>query len=89
MHPRSGIQALYDATGELVVKVEEYYVPPRRLWFSDVEKTNIVDEKLDYQRKVLSWAWGDQISENYQYDEKGKLSNVIIAGYINQTYFRG
>ena len=89
MHPRSGIQALYDAKGELVVKAEEYYVPPRRLWFSDVEKTNIVDEKLDYQRKVVSWAWGDQVSENYQYDEKGKLSNVIIAGYINQTYFRG
>ena len=28
-------------------------------------------------------------SEQYQYDEQGKMSNVIIAGYINQTYLRG
>ena len=32
----------------------------RRLWFSDMEKTNIVDEKFDYQRKLVTWAWGDQ-----------------------------
>ena len=75
--------------GEVLVKVEEYYVPPRRLWFSDLEKANIVDEKLDYQRKLVNWAWGDQVSEQYQYDEQGKMSNVIIAGYINQTYLRG
>ena len=29
MHPRSGIQALYDSEGKVLVKVEEYYVPPR------------------------------------------------------------
>ena len=29
MHPRSGIQALYDSEGKILVKVEEYYVPPR------------------------------------------------------------
>ena len=62
---------------------------PRRLWFSDLEKANIVDEKFDYQRKLVNWAWGDQVSEQYQYDERGQISNVIIAGYINQTYLRG
>ena len=72
----------------MVVKVEEYHVPPRRLWFSDLEKANIVDEKLDYQRKIVNWAWGDQVSEHYQYDEHGKISNIIIAGYINQKYLR-
>ena len=55
----------------------------------DLEKTNIVEEKFDYQRKLVTWAWGDQVSEHYQYDERGKISNIIIAGYINQTYLRG
>ena len=29
MHPFSGLQALYDHLGKLLLKVEEYYVPPR------------------------------------------------------------
>ena len=45
MHPFSGLQALYDAKGDLILKVEEYYVPPRRLWFSNnLNKIGFVDE---------------------------------------------
>ena len=39
MHPFSGLQALYDSRGDLLFKVEEYYVPPRKVWFpSDMNR---------------------------------------------------
>lgn len=77
MHPRSGIQALYDPKGELIVKVEEYYVPPRKLWFPDTEKLQIVDENFDYQRRLTSWKWGDY-SEAYHYTN-GVMDELIIG----------
>ena len=71
MHPFSGLQALYDAKGDLILKVEEYYVPPRRLWFSNnLNKIGFVDENYDFLRRLTSWKWGD-LSETYNYDSKG------------------
>ncbi len=83
MHPRSGIQALYDSQGGLVVKVEEYYVPPRRLWLAN--NNNFLDENFDYTRKLLSWTW-NEASEKYSYDSKGKMTQVTIGKYLNTTY---
>lgn len=87
MHPRSGIQAIYDAQSNLVVKVEEYSVPPRKLWFSDTQKAHYVDEMFNYQGRPLYWNWG-QVSEEYQHDELGRMSQVIIGKSINQTFVR-
>ena len=76
MHPRSGIQAIYDNQGDLIVKVEEYQVPPRKLWSSNLNKIHIVDEHFDYQRRLLQWTWGPR-SESYHYDSSGHMTQVM------------
>ena len=58
MHPRSGTQSIYDGNGDLVVKMEEDYVPPRRYWLVNSTKTHFLAETFDYQRKLTQWQWG-------------------------------
>ena len=47
------------------------------------------DSKSECLRAGKNQKFLTQVSEQYQYDERGKMSNIIIAGYINQTYLRG
>ena len=74
--------------GALLVKKEEYHVPPRRLWFPNIEKCHIVDETFDYQKKRLKWSWGPEVSETYAYDQEGRITSISIPGSINKTYSR-
>ena len=66
--------------------MEEYHVPPRRIWFPNVDRIHIVDETFDYQKKRLKWSWGSQVSEDYKYDESGNIQSIILGGFINKTY---
>ena len=59
MHPRSGAQSIYDGNGNLIVKMEEDYVPPRRYWQVNSTQTYFLAETFDYQRRLTQWQWGD------------------------------
>ena len=59
MHPRSGAQSIYDGNGNLIVKMEEDYVPPRRYWQVNTTQTYFLAETFDYQRRLTQWQWGD------------------------------
>ena len=71
--------------GKLIVKVEEYYVPPRRLWFSN---ELIVEENFDYSRRLKKWTRGAD-SEAYTYDAQGQIASVLVGGHLNHTFWRG
>ena len=59
MHPRSGAQSIYDGNGNLIVKMEEDYVPPRRYWQVNSTQTYFLAETFDYQRRLTQWQWGN------------------------------
>ena len=59
MHPRSGAQSIYDGNGNLIVKMEEDYVPPRRYWQVNTSQTYFLAETFDYQRRPTQWQWGN------------------------------
>ena len=59
MHPRSGAQSIYDEVGNLIVKMEEDYVPPRRYWQVNTTQTYFLAETFDYQRRLTQWQWGN------------------------------
>ena len=87
MHPFSGLQALYDAKGDMILKVEEYYVPPRRLWFpNNLNKIGFVDENYDFLRRLTSWKWGE-LSETYDYDSKGWfVGSIFFKKTVNKIH---
>merc|ERR1711963_1343559 len=48
----------------------------RKVWFpSSMNQVSFVDENFDYERRLISWQWGD-LTENYNYDKFGHLMEI-------------
>ena len=85
LHPRSMIQSIYDSNGIQLLKVEEYGVPKRTIFFPR-SPFYPVDQTYDDQRRPKKWKWGD-MWEEIKYDSHGRIGAIDTCD-DNQEVFK-
>ncbi|XP_040569424.1 teneurin-m [Lepeophtheirus salmonis] len=89
MHPRSGIQSVYDggSISKRLLRVEEFYVPPRRLWIPEIDTgLSVVDETFTRDR-MLSSVKRDDTFVHFIYDESGRIISLNSSGKIEEFFY--
>ena len=75
LHPRSMIRSLYDSQGIQMLKVEEYGVPKRTIFFPFKNSFSAVDETFNDKGRLTLWKRGD-MNRTLTYDTFGRISSL-------------
>ena len=83
LHPRSMIKSLYDNKGIQLLRVEEYGVPKRTIFFPAKNSFNAVDEIFDSRGRLVKWSRG-LMNQSISYDDLGRISQKSTCHLQNK-----